>query len=283
MQQAIDHIRKSLKGFYGQQEIESFIYLIFEHLFQIGRKEVILNDLPQLKDCDLEKVKNIVARLRNFEPIQYILGETEFYNLPFEVKPGVLIPRSETEELVDHLVKEYKEKIPKILDIGTGSGCIAIALKKFIPNAEVWATDISQAALEIAESNARKNGVNVRFFLSDILSEKEITTARFDVIVSNPPYITEKEKALMEKNVLEHEPHEALFVPDYDPLRFYRAILNHSTDLLNEKGKLYFEINEAYGKEVQELCINSGFEALVMKDLNGKDRFVHVRKTSILK
>jgi release factor glutamine methyltransferase len=278
MQRAIDYIRKSLKGLYGQREIESFVYLIFEHLFQIGRKEVILNELPPAKDADLAKVESIVERLKNFEPIQYILGETEFYTLPFDVKPGVLIPRNETEELVDYIVKTHKGSNLKILDIGTGSGCIAIALKKFIPNAEVWATDVSAAALEIAESNARKNDVDVRFFLSDILSEKKITTARFNVIVSNPPYITEKEKGLMEKNVLEHEPCEALFVPDNNPLLFYRAILKHSTSFLNESGQLYFEINEAYGEEVQQLCRSFGYDAQIVKDINGKDRFVSAKK-----
>ncbi|MCF8357629.1 MAG: peptide chain release factor N(5)-glutamine methyltransferase [Prolixibacteraceae bacterium] len=278
MQRAIDHIRKSLKGLYEKRETESFVFLILEHLFRVDRKAIILNELPPVNDGDLAKVENIVMRLKNFEPIQYILGETAFYTLPFDVKPGVLIPRNETEELVDRIVKTYKGSNLKILDIGTGSGCIAIALKKFIPDAEVWATDVSKTALEIAESNARKNNVKVCFFLSDILLQKEMTTARFNVIVSNPPYITEKEKGLMEKNVLEFEPHGALFVPDEDPLLFYNAILKHSTGLLNENGQLYFEINEAYGEIVQELCRSFGYKAQIVKDINGKDRFVSAKR-----
>jgi len=274
MKDSKKYITDNLEGLYDKNEIESFIYLIFKHLFGYGRKEMILMRNEILSSENMERIHNIVERLKVYEPIQYILGEAEFYGLKFIVKPGVLIPRNETEELADIIIKRNKHKKITLLDIGTGTGCIPIAVKKYLPEAEVWGCDISETALSVAKENASRNSVDIFFVQFDILSEKTIPVTGFDIIVSNPPYVTEKEKELMQPNVLDYEPHLALFVPDDDPLMFYRAIVEKSTVLLKKGGEIYFEINEMYGNDIRELLENNNFTAEIVKDINGKDRIV---------
>jgi len=274
MKDSKKYITDNLEGLYDKNEIESFIYLIFKHLFGYGRKEMILMRNEILSSENMERIHNIVERLKVYEPIQYILGEAEFYGLKFIVKPGVLIPRNETEELADIIIKRNKHKKITLLDIGTGTGCIPIAVKKYLPEAEVWGCDISETALSVAKENASRNSVDIFFVQFDILSEKTFPVTGFDIIVSNPPYVNEKEKELMQPNVLDYEPHLALFVPDDDPLMFYRAIVEKSTVLLKKGGEIYFEINEMYGDDIRKLLENNNFTAEIVKDINGKDRIV---------
>lgn len=239
-------------------------------------------------------VRIITDRLASMEPIQYIFGETEFCSLPFRVTPAVLIPRPETEELVDlirHCTSpprhcdlpshhcEERSNPPRILDICTGSGCIAIALAKHFTQAEVTATDISTTALEIAKQNATLNNVKINFLQDDILSPTAQYAEYYDIIVSNPPYIAEKEKHTMSINVIDYEPHEALFVPDKDPLKFYRAIAGFASRKLESDGSLFLEINPLYSGELIELLYNKGFkETEIIRDLSGKNRFIKAKK-----
>jgi release factor glutamine methyltransferase len=213
----------------------------------------------------------MVKRLQKHEPIQYIIGETEFYGLPFQVNPSVLIPRPETEELVDIIINDFKEKSVRILDIGTGSGCIAIALKKHLPKATVVALDVSQKAIETAHVNALNNGVEVEFINMDVFSDEVLTLGTFDVIVSNPPYITEGEKTKMRSNVLDHEPHIALFVTS-NPLKFYERICDLSKSLLLPNGKIYFELNEYYEHLYNDLFSKFSTQFSMTKDINNKLR-----------
>jgi release factor glutamine methyltransferase len=274
MKQTINYIHDSLSGLYNPLEIDSFISLIFNSLFGYSKKELILNANQIIPETDLQKIKGIISRLENFEPIQYILGETEFYGLKFKVGPGVLIPRFETEEMVDLIIKRKQKTTCKILDIGTGSGCIAIALKKQLPESEVWCCDISEKALEITRENAFLNTVKLVIEKFDILGQENFPVDGFDIIVSNPPYVTDNEKSAMEKNVLNFEPELALFVPNDDPILFYRAIVFKFKKLFAFRGELFFEINEAFGKHISTLLVENGFVVEILKDINGKDRFV---------
>jgi len=279
MRQTIKYIQEKLSGLYDRPEIDSFCFLIINHLLGFSKSEMILNQDYTFSDSDVKKAHEITSRLIGFEPIQYIVGQTEFYGLPFFVEPGVLIPRFETEELVDMIIKENSGKeLLKILDIGSGSGCIAISLKKNLPAAEVWCCDISDKALELTRRNAEINGVKINIEKFDILSNNTFNTQGFSLIVSNPPYITCKEKEVMPKNVLNHEPELALFVSDDDPLLFYRSIAEKSIHLLTHNGTIYFEINEAYGSEIKTLLTQHQFEATIVKDINGKDRMVRASR-----
>lgn len=274
MQTTLSHIRNSLASFYAKGEIESFIAIIFRHLFHYSRNEMILNANRQLSQNDFHKIEQIVSRLMKHEPIQYILGETEFYNLIFKVTPDVLIPRNETEELVDLILKNHPNEPLKVLDIGTGSGCIPIALKKFHPKFKVYSCDVSEKALNVAIQNATDNKAEVHFFRFDVLGNQPLPFGAIDILVSNPPYVTEKEKLLMAPNVLENEPHLALFVPDNDPLLFYREITMKALDKMKQGGHLYFEINEKYGPAVCAMLTEKGFTAELLSDINGKERMV---------
>jgi release factor glutamine methyltransferase len=278
MKQTINYIKNSLSGFYEPSEIESFISLIFNSIFGYSKKDMILNADQILPESGFLKIDEIISRLKNFEPIQYIIGETEFYGLIFKVKSGVLIPRFETEELVDIIVNRRNNLSVKILDFGTGSGCIAVSLKKNLPKSEVWGCDISVEALEITRENATLNKVEIVLVQFDILGQDNFPGRGFDLIVSNPPYVTNREKSAMLKNVLNFEPSIALFVPDDDPLVFYRAIIIKAKQLLNQGGELYFEINEAFGNEVSELIVENGFNVEILKDINGRDRFAIARQ-----
>lgn len=214
--------------------------------------------------------------MKNENPIQQILGKADFYGLKFYVNEHVLIPRPETEELVDLIIKENKDFNPAILDIGTGSGCIPISLRKNIPNAMVSSIDVSEKALEVAKKNAEWNQVEINFILDDILNpSKEIAPNSFDIIVSNPPYIRISEKEEMSNNVLKYEPHLALFVYNDDPLLFYKKIADVALKGLKPQGKIYFEINENFGAECKQMLENKGFKNVVLvKDLSNKNRIL---------
>jgi release factor glutamine methyltransferase len=265
-----------LAGIYPAGEIDSLIILIFENLKGYSRTQFLLASESILDNSDRHKIDAITSRLKNHEPIQYILGETEFYGLKFKTIPGVLIPRPETEELVHWIIQENQVSSPTILDVGTGTGCIAISISKNIPQASVQAFDISAVCIETARQNAILNQTAVSVFEYDILnSQPENSFPECDIIVSNPPYITEAEKNLMEKNVLDFEPELALFVPNLKPLIFYEKIARFAQTKLKNGGLLYFEINEAYGLECTDLLVEMGFsEVTLRKDLHGKDRMV---------
>jgi release factor glutamine methyltransferase len=280
MKKTLFFIRDSLSSYYDKNEIEGLIIVLFNTLFGYSRVDIINNHHITLTETEKDRISNIVNRLKNFEPIQYILGETEFYGLKLKVRPGVLIPRGETEELVQQIISDKFFSSPTILDIGTGSGCIAIALKINLPTANVVAFDVSEEALEVARENAALNQVEVSFFQYDILKPHSFVEENtWNIIVSNPPYITNNEKKLMANNVLEHEPHLALFVPDSDPLLFYRAIANFGRTHLTDNGLIYFEINEAFGRETSQLLADHGYTNIkLIKDIHGKDRMISARK-----
>jgi len=221
----------------------------------------------------------VLARLGNWEPVQYILGRTEFYGLPFKVDQRVLIPRPETEELVDWIIGQEGTRKVSILDIGTGSGCIAVALSARMPGAGMWACDIQKEALEVAGENAHRNGVEINFFSFDMLNEQSNLPCKFDVMISNPPYVRELEKAFMRRNVLDYEPSVALYVPDDDPLKFYRSIALLARKYLNDGGSLYLEINEKFPQEVVKLLKNAGLYVVEVKRVRGgKSRMVRGKK-----
>jgi len=271
----ISSIKSELKDFYPDNEINSFVYLIFEKIAGIARTRLLISDQEELSEKQYKKIHGILMQLKSYKPIQYILGETEFYELPFKVGEGVLIPRPETEELVDWIIKENKNNCKEILDIGTGSGCIAIALAENLKSSKVYACDVSDTALSLAKQNSRKNDAEISFFHLDILSPNLDLDKKFDVVVSNPPYVTEGEKKLMEQNVLAFEPELALFVPDDNPLVFYKAIVNFSKSYLNHGGEIYLEINEAFGRQMVDLLNRSGFDPVILKkDMSGKDRMI---------
>lgn len=279
MQSVLQHIKSELQGLYPETEIKSFSYLIIERLTGFSRTEILINKNTLFSDEQRNVIESFIGKLKKFVPIQYILGETEFYGLRFSVNESVLIPRPETEELVDWIRSENnRDKNLQILDIGTGSGCIAISLKHECPKATVDAFDISETALETATSNANRNSLEVNFSKVDILNAPDFDK-KWDIIVSNPPYVLENEKSQMHSNVLEYEPHLALFVPDNDPLLFYRKIALFAQKHLTDNGKLYFEINREYGKETVEMLSELGFQDIELrKDISGNDRMVRGEK-----
>lgn len=279
MQQSFDYISQSLSHLYSKPEVGRLAMLIMEHITQFSQAKILTNKNTILSDTQHEKVQLIVERLKKNEPLQYILGESEFYGLNFEVNPATLIPRPETEELVDWIIADQQDLSQHILDIGTGTGCIAISLAKNIPNSIVTAFDVSLEALETANKNASLNQVKVDFKKYDILQKENHFNGVFDIIVSNPPYVCEKEKTEMKDNVLKYEPHLALFVPDNDPLLFYRSIAYFARTHLTENGSLYFEINRAFGKETCDMLAELGFSSIQLKkDLSGNDRMIKALK-----
>lgn len=273
------YFNEALLGFYPETEIDSFFNMLSEHVLKMKRIDISQNLYAVVSGKKYEKFQAAVERLKKNEPIQYIIGDTEFYGLELKVTPSVLIPRPETEELVDLIIKSSKEESNiSILDIGTGSGCIAIALAKHLPNADIFALDVSPEALKIAEQNAEINNVEVTFMEADIL-DWNFEDLQFDVIVSNPPYVRELEKEAMSANVLDHEPHLALFVDDDDALLFYKTISDVAAKVLKPNGLLYFEINENLGKDTVELLSDSGcFNAELKKDIFEKDRMIKANK-----
>jgi len=287
-----DIFHKELDQIYGKDEVASFFYLGIEHHLNVARIQLQLEPEFTLSKTEADFLFEILEGLKQQKPIQYLLGETEFYGLQFKVNNNVLIPRPETEELVDWIIKDAKSKIQnseaiKILDIGTGSGCIAISLAKHLPEAQVFAVDISESALEIATENAEKNNVNIQFIKGDALnlanedffpSGKDVSQRQkglFDIIVSNPPYVRELEKQEIKPNVLDNEPHLALFVENDNPLIFYKAITDFAVDKLKSNGSLYFEINQYLGQETKQLLVDAEFKAVELReDLNGNDRML---------
>ncbi len=279
MQKSIRFIRENLSGLYPQRETESFIKLIFSQLCGYSVTDFILHKDNILSDDMRRQIEDITEKLIQKVPIQYALGYTDFYGYNFQVSPDVLIPRPETEELVSWIIEENPQFEGNLADLGTGSGCIAISLALAFPLAYTEGWDISDAALQIAAANGTRLKAGTKWIKNDILNfiprENDL---RFDIIVSNPPYVCEQEKQDMDANVLEYEPHTALFVPDDDPLLFYRKIAEISRSLLHHEGELFFEINERFGKECQELLADMNFHDIRIKhDIFGKERMIAAR------
>lgn len=268
----------ALTPMYDTGEAESFFYLILEEKHQLKRIDLALHPDLVFSEAEIVVWNSILEQLKQEIPVQYILGKTSFYGLDFEVNENVLIPRPETEELVEWILECQKSKVEsqkiRILDIGTGSGCIAISLAKNIPNAQVFAIDVSEKALATARINAENNSVNVTFINQNIL-ETEDLQQQFDIIVSNPPYVRNLEKEEIKKNVLDNEPHLALFVEDNEALIFYKKIAELAQKNLSENGQLYFEINQYLGKEMIDLLEKMNFAAIELrKDIYGNDRMI---------
>ncbi len=307
------HFSDALKSVYPTTEIDSFFFILMEEILNFQRIDTVLKTDFIISSEKLNKLNSITERLKKEEPIQYILGKTEFYGLPFLVDTNTLIPRPETEELVEWIIYETKEKrtknqdkknkeeggIYQILDIGTGTGCISISLAKNIPNAQISAIDISKKALKIAQKNAALNNVDISFYTADILTinsldliankmkkslpvnktissqKKPRNDVKFDIIVSNPPYVRELEKTEITNNVLQNEPHLALFVDDKNPLIFYKKIVELAKKHLTKNGILYFEINQYLGKETVKMLSNKGFKNInLKKDIFKNDRMI---------
>ncbi|MGB1307645.1 MAG: peptide chain release factor N(5)-glutamine methyltransferase [Oceanihabitans sp.] len=274
---------KELDSIYVKEEVDSFFFLLTEKFYQFSRLQLALDPDFTITKAEQDPIFNALHKLKQQEPIQYILKETEFYGLPFKVNKHTLIPRPETEELVELVLNcnsQRSEASPLyILDIGTGSGCIAISLAKNLPKATVYAVDVSAEAIAIAKKNAALNNVEVTFFKIDILNKSswdlEFKNLKFNKIISNPPYVRNLEKQEMKANVLDFEPHLALFVENNNPLQFYRAITEFATENLLPNGELYFEINEYLGKEMKALLKENKFEEITLhQDIFGKDRML---------
>ena len=285
-----------LAQIFPKEEILSFFYLLLNHKLRLTKIDIVLNPNEIINQTQLDFFLNALTQLKQEKPIQYIIGETEFYGSIFKLNKNVLIPRPETEELIEWVLKEERHnkedgKPLRILDIGTGSGCIAISLAKHLPKATVFALDISQQALKITKQNAKLNNVNIHFIEGDILQPNSITnitssvverlsnekflSSKFDIIVSNPPYVRELEKQEIQNNVLQNEPHLALFVADENPLSFYDKIADFANENLNKNGELYVEINQYLGKETVELLLQKGFTNIKLKkDILGNDRMI---------
>jgi release factor glutamine methyltransferase len=282
MQKTLRFIQTELEGFYSFSEIRLIRYWILESVLKKNKFFLLHDKDNQLSADDRSKIRNIVEELKVYRPIQYILGNTEFYGLKYIVNENVLIPRPETEELVDlivRLIPQYfsSNEIIKCLDIGTGSGCIAISLSKYIPNLEVFAVEISEKALETAKQNSLLNNTNIEFIHLDILDDVSpiVRHSPFAFIVSNPPYIVPSEKKNISSNVLNYEPHTALFVPEEKPLLFYERIADLGLKYLSKNGALFFEINALFGKAMVEMLQNKGYSSVtLLKDLSGKDRII---------
>lgn len=271
-------LHQRISAWYEPGEAKSITYLLLDTLFGLERKDIVTAKDIILSREKITRLTKVLSRLENQEPVQYILGETEFYGWKFIVNGHVLIPRPETEELVHLIVQEHKSFIPSdfsLLDIGTGSGCIPVTLKKEWPAAEVFSLDVDENALSVAKKNAEKHDAAVTFLAIDILTTTP-SLAPLDIVVSNPPYVLQKETGAMKPNVLDFEPPEALFVPDENPLIFYERIAHlATTGLLKNNGRLYLEINEAYGKAIISLLQQKGLkEVAIFKDMQEKDRMV---------
>jgi len=272
--------KEALENFFPRQETNQLLNSLILHYTGYSRTDQALNQNYRLSESEMISINQAVKRLLKEEPIQYILGVSEFFGLQLKVNPAVLIPRPETEELVELILKQNKQECMNILDIGTGSGCIALALKSQLPQSNLMAFDVSEEALSIASTNARDLQLEVAFYHCDILSASDCEHGHnFDIIVNNPPYVTALDKQEMKNNVLDFEPNLALFVQGDDPLLFYRCIANYALDHLNMGGKIYFETNENFGIETASLLESLGFkQALVFQDIHGKNRFVSAER-----
>lgn len=276
---------------YPKSEAKSIAYLLFEYFTELKRHEIQLDrtsNVSQLIAKQLREAANTMVE--KCTPIQYITGNTEFYDLHFNLAPGILIPRPETEELVDIIIKEIKTKQPEqplnILDIGCGSGCIPVSIAASLPRNNVYAIDISPTAIDYSRWNAKINHVNIDVHLVDIFKWRNhpfFSGTKFDIIISNPPYVAEKERDTFDDNVLKHEPHEAIFVPDSNPLLFYFEIASMAKEKLNIGGELYFEVNSLYGIDVTNELKKLGYKSVTLvKDMFERDRFVSAINTKPL-
>ena len=269
----VNYFNQELEGIATKNEINSWAYIVIEHLFGYSKADCICNYNQKISKSNFNKIFDIVKELKAYKPIQYIIGETEFFQLKFKLNNSTLIPRPETEELVSWILKH---DFSSILDIGTGSGCIAITIAK-LTNSNVDAMDICDKALKIAELNAKINSVNVNFILNDILNTEKMPN--YDVIVSNPPYVQKSDILKMNKNVTDFEPHRAIFVDDNNPIVFYRKIASLAIKSLNDGGYIFFEINELYHKEILDLLNKTGFVDITLKnDINDKPRMIKACK-----
>lgn len=272
----------NLRKLYPEQEANSLFDILLSETAGISRMQRIANDQLRLSESEILKIHFSCKELMRHRPIQYILGYTDFYGLRLRVDERVLIPRPETEELVEWIIKTYNNaEAQRILDIGTGSGAIALALKANIPDAEIWAMDVSSEALEVAAMNGNTLKLPVKWIKADITDSSQYRQfPQFDVIVSNPPYVTESDKAEMQANVLDYEPERALFVSDADPLLFYRHILDFAQAHLNSGGSIFMEINERFGNEMRELLVASGYQNIELRhDLHDRMRMVRAQKS----
>ena len=267
-------IREHLSAIYAPEEVRTLTYWIIEHVCGLSLAQQLSAKDSHLTPEQQMTIQRIISRLERHEPIQYVLGECSFYGLMFYVNPSVLIPRPETGELVEHILNNHRESNLRLLDIGTGSGCIAITLAQKLLHARVSAIDISPEAIATAERNARRNGVEVHFQCVDLFDPQLMFHAPFDLIVSNPPYVRQSEKSGMSPNVLDYEPHTALFVPDDDPLLFYRCAARRAKEWLAPGGRLYFEINAALAEEMVALLREEGYSHVcTWRDMQGRERF----------
>lgn len=274
----IQQSQATLSPLYGDSESKWLVRTILEHLKGWNPVDVALRQDDDISDFIVGKCDKVISRLLNKEPIQYIFSDTYWYGMNLVVSPAVLIPRPETEELVDMIVRDNRESDLSVLDMCTGSGCIAIALAKNLPFSKVRGMDISNDAIEVAKRNAILQHVKVDFYVDDVMTVKSPGEI-FDIIVSNPPYIAEKEKSSMDRNVLDYEPETALFVPNDNPLKYYKSISSYAMPSLKPGGKLYFEINPIYCNELTEyLSHNSWSDVEVYRDMYGKNRFIKATK-----
>ncbi len=285
MKNIVNNMLHRLLEVYPEGEARALVRYVLEVRYNISIPDIYMGKDRHFSEEERAELDFIVERLLHQEPVQYILGQADFHGLTFHVAPGVLIPRPETEELVDWVLEELgRLKNATVLDVGTGSGCIAVSLAKTCPGAKVSALDVSPAALEIAHANAQAIGVEVNMLCGDILhpdGNDVLSKSSWDIIVSNPPYICDSEAMEMSKNVLGFEPHEALFVPDDNPLLFYKAIADYSIRKLNPEGKLFVEINRAYADEVMMLFSDTGFVGVELKkDMYDNNRMVKCIKPS---
>lgn len=278
MKRITQKIKEELGSYYNEGEATALTRIIATEILGIAPATYYLKDCVTLSTEEEATLSATIERLKRHEPIQYIQGYTEFCGLKFKVNRATLIPRPETSKLVEWIAGDHKEKAVNILDIGTGSGCIAVSLAHRLPLSKVTAWDISPEAIAIAIENSKENNTKVTFEIVDILTQRP-TEGVFDVIVSNPPYIKENEKSAMHKNVLDWEPHTALFVPNNDPLIFYRTIAQKAMTMLTTGGTLYFEINRAHGAETIEMLADFGYKNIELRqDFAGNDRMIKAEK-----
>lgn len=275
LKQIVDVVTLRLAEIYGQREAQWMVRIILENVKGYSPVDVVLHREEVLSDFIVGKIEDVTNRLLKNEPIQYIFGSARFYGNSFKVTSATLIPRPETEELVALIDKENRDTDLRVLDVGTGSGCIAVTLARVLRFPIVEAIDISEDALAVAQENAQSLRVKVNFKKSDALAMEKPKTPIYDIIVSNPPYIADKEREDMSQNVLQYEPHSALFVSDNDPLCFYRAIGDYGTKALKSGGRLYFEINPLYVEEMRAMLDAMGYKEIrVVRDLPGKERII---------
>ncbi len=284
----VDFFKADLKSYYSENELNAITVNVFESLLNINRQNMALYPEKRLNESQIVMLIKVIKRLKNYEPLQYIIGSTDFLDLKLNIKPLVFIPRPETEEFVlwiEQHLRTNRAKKSYLIDIGTGSGCIALSLKKRLPDFSVSGIDINPAAIALAKENARLSGLKVNFFEKDIFnfhSDEFFVKNQWDVIVSNPPYVKLSEKNIIDQNVLNYEPPDALFVEDNKPLIFYEAISDIAQKSFKDGGMLFFEINELMGEYVKDLLENKGFDDIeIKKDIHDKERFVKAKKAVV--